>query len=114
MNFLIVEDNAQMRRVISSLVSEFASRVDECTDGAEALALYAAHLPDWVLMDIKMSKMDGIAATKQITAFPDANIMIVTDYDECDLRRSAHAAGAREYVLKENLLDVCRILHSYS
>lgn len=111
MNFLIVEDNAQMRRMIKSFVSEFADEMHECADGAEAFALYAAHLPDWVLMDIRMCEMDGITATRQIkAAFPDANIMIVTDYDDSDLRRSAHLAGAREYVLKENLFDMHRIL----
>ncbi len=114
MNFLIVEDNDNMRRVIRSLVSEFANEMHECTDGAEALAAYAAYLPDWVLMDIKMKRMDGIDATKQIKAsYPAANIMIVTDYDDAELRRSAHEAGAREYVVKENLLDMRRILRGY-
>lgn len=114
MNFLIVEDNDNMRRMIKSIVSEFADETHECCDGAEAFALYAVHLPDWVLMDIKMKKMDGISATKQITAaYPRANIMIITDYADAELRRSAQDAGAREYVVKENLLDLHRILRGY-
>lgn len=115
MNFLIVEDNDNMRRMIKSLVSEFAGDTYECRDGAEALAAYAEHLPDWVLMDIRMSEVDGISATRQLkAAFPDANIMIVTDYNDAELRRSAREAGACEYVVKEDLLDLRRILHEHA
>ena len=111
MNFLIVEDNDQMRRVIKSVVQSFAGCIYECSDGAEALPAYAQYRPDWVLMDIRMKELDGIAATRQIkAAFPEANIMIVTDYDDPDLREAARAAGACEFVMKEKLLDVRRIL----
>ena len=115
MNFLIVEDNDNMRRMIKSLVSEFAGETYECRDGAEALVAYAEHLPDWVLMDIRMSEVDGITATRQLkAAFPDANIIIVTDYNDAELRRSAREAGAREYVTKEELLDLRRILREHA
>ncbi len=81
MSFLIVEDNENMRRVIRSVLSEFPGDVHECADGSEALAAYAAHLPDWVLMDLKMKYVDGFAATGQITSvFPNAKVIIVTDY----------------------------------
>lgn len=115
MNFLIVEDNDNMRRMIKSLVSEFAGETYECRDGAEALAAYAEHLPDWVLMDIRMNEVDGITATRQLkAAFTDANIIIVTDYNDAELRRSAREAGAREYVTKEDLLDLRRILREHT
>jgi DNA-binding NarL/FixJ family response regulator len=111
MNFLIVEDNENMRRTISSILSALAGEINECSDGSEALTAYAAHLPDWVLMDVKMKEMDGITATCQIReAFPKANIMIVSDYDDPDLRIAAGQAGASEYVSKENLFEVYRIL----
>jgi CheY-like chemotaxis protein len=115
MNFLIVEDNFNMRRVIRNIVAEFAGETHECSDGADALAAYAEHLPDWVLMDIRMREIDGIKTTRQILAvFPEANVMIVTEYDDAELRRSARDAGAREYVLKENLFEMSRILNSYA
>lgn len=111
MKILIVEDNREMRRLLSGLLKDVAEAIYECADGAEALAAYEAHHPDWVLMDIKMLKMDGIAATRQITrAWPAARIMMVTDYDDTQLREAAHLAGAAEYVTKENLLEVRRIL----
>ncbi|HXG64495.1 MAG TPA: response regulator transcription factor [Blastocatellia bacterium] len=111
MKLLIVEDNEQMRLLIKSFVSDIAESVIECSDGAEALAAYREHQPDWVLMDIKMGQVDGIAATRQIRAiFPSARIMIVTDHDDARLRKAAWCAGAREYVLKEDLLVLRRIL----
>jgi CheY-like chemotaxis protein len=111
MDLLIVEDNDQMRRMIVKLVHGLAEHTYECSDGAEALPAYTMHRPDWVLMDVKMKEMDGISATRQIKAsYPKANIMIVTDYDDPDLREAARKAGACEFVTKENLFDVRRIL----
>jgi CheY-like chemotaxis protein len=113
MKLLIVEDNAPMRQLIKSLVSGLAGEVFECSDGAEALAAYTKYLPDWVLMDIEMPKLDGIAATLEIkAAFPQARVVIVTDYDNARLRQSAQSAGACAYVLKESLLDVLKILRA--
>jgi CheY-like chemotaxis protein len=111
MNILIVEDSEQMRRAVKCFVSDLAEQVYECGDGAQALAAYGQHRPDWVLMDIEMKELDGISATRQImAAFPEAHIVIVTNYDDGDLREAARRAGACEYVVKEDLLDLRRIL----
>lgn len=111
MILLIVDDNAAVRRLIRSIVLPFADEVFECADGAEALAAYQAHRMDVVLMDIRMGKVDGIEATKQIrTADPEARILIVTDYDDKELRYASMQAGACGYVLKDNLLDLVRLL----
>jgi two-component system response regulator DegU len=111
MKILIVEDNPEMRRLLRGLLNDVAEAIYECADGAQALAVYEAHRPDWVLMDIRMHEVDGIAATREITrAWPAAQIMIVSDYDDASLRQAAQLAGASEYVTKENLLEVRRIL----
>jgi two-component system response regulator DegU len=113
MRLLIVEDNYQMRRLIKSIVGDLAEAVLECGDGSEALEAYRAHKPDWVLMDVEMKTLDGISATRQITtAFPDARILIVTEYNNADWREEARHAGAIGYVLKENLLEVRATLES--
>lgn len=115
MNLLIVEDNVQMRRMLKSVVADLASAVHECGDGAEALAAYAAHRPDFVLMDIEMKEMDGITATREIRgSYPEANVIIVTNYDNADLREAAQAAGACGYVLKDDLLDVRLLLQPWT
>jgi CheY-like chemotaxis protein len=111
MKLLIVDDNPSIRKMIKSIVEDLAEEIRECSDGSEALALYRERRADWVLMDIRMNKVDGLAATRQIkSAYPDARIVIVTNYDEADLREAARQAGARDYVVKENLLALREIL----
>lgn len=97
--------------MIKQVVQDLADEIAECDDGDAALALYSATLPDWVLMDIQMKNTSGLAATQQIISkFADAKIVIVTNYDDAHFRESARQAGATDYVLKENLLDIRRIL----
>ena len=111
MKLLIVEDNAAVRQMMAGVVAEFATETHECADGEEALAAYLEHRPDVVLMDIAMPHVNGILATRQIRACdPAARVIIVTSYDEADLREAATAAGAVGYVLKEDLFDLRRLL----
>jgi DNA-binding NarL/FixJ family response regulator len=72
---------------------------------------YQAQRPDVVLMDIRMPEVDGITATRQIRILdPAARIVIVTDYDDSQLRDAALAAGACDYTLKDNLPDLVPLL----
>ena len=110
MKILVVEDNEHMRRVIRTVVGDLAD-VKECSDGADALSAYRLHEPDLVLMDIKMSRTSGINATRQITsAFPDARVVMVTNFDDVESREAARSAGACDYVLKEDLLSLRQII----
>jgi DNA-binding NarL/FixJ family response regulator len=60
-----------------------------------------------------MKEVDGITATREITAAdPHARIVIVTNHDDPGLRDAAERAGACGYVLKENLLEVRRLLQT--
>ena len=63
------------------------------------------------MMDIRMNEMDGIQATERIKAADrGARILIVTDYNDEELRRAAMRAGACGYVLKYNLLVLVQLL----
>ena len=114
MKIMIVEDNPQMRQMISAVVVDLAEDVTECPDGAEAVAAYAAQQfsrDDRVLMDLQMPGIGGLEATRRIrAAFPDAQIIIVTQYDDQHWRTAAIEAGACGYVLKENLLELRQML----
>ena len=102
-----------MRRTIRSLLAGPTRNVFECEDGSEVLAAYETHRPDWVLMDIGLKDVDGIIATARLkTAFPDAKVVIVTDYDDAGLRQAARDAGASAYVLKERLFELRGLLNT--
>ena len=91
---LIVDVSRQMRELIKMMLAGVAEVVGECADGAEALEAYKQFQPDWVLMDVGMKDVDGITATRHILAAdPKARIMIVTDYNEGELRRAALEAA---------------------
>lgn len=111
MKLLIVEDNESMRRLLRGIVQDLAEAIYECSDGSQAFSAYAACRPDWVLMDIRLPGLDGIAATKRIIeVWPEARILIVTEFDDEKLRAAADRAGARDYLLKEDLTSICRLL----
>jgi CheY-like chemotaxis protein len=108
---LIVDDNPAMRRTLAAVLSALRVELIECADGADALDAYERHHPDVVVMDIQMRDLDGIAATRAIVgADPAARVVIVTQYDEPDLRAAAARAGACDYVLKENLITLKPLL----
>jgi len=111
MKLLIVDDHAAMRRLIGRVVSDMVSEIEECGDGADALDAYHRCLPDWVLMDVEMDQMDGITATREILlSYPRARVVIVSKYDDDQTREAARKAGARGYVLKENLIAIRALL----
>jgi len=113
MKVLIVEDDRRMCELIKRVLGDLVDSFCECSDGRDALPTYAAERPDWVLMDIKMKDVDGLAATQQITtAWPGARVLIVTSYNDASLRKAAREAGAHGYVLKENLLELVRLLRA--
>ncbi len=113
MKILIADDNARMREIVRQIVADLASEVYEASDGAEAIALCAAQHPDWVLMDFRMKQMDGLRATAEIKArFPETRVVIVSQYDDIELRLEAARVGACGYVVKENLEELPRILET--
>jgi CheY-like chemotaxis protein len=107
MKVMIVDDSAEVRRMITSFIGDLVSEFVECSDGCEALATYAEHRPDLVLMDYQMTRMNGFQATRAIKKdFPDAHIVIVSQWDSAALREAAKDSGADAYVNKKSLLPL--------
>jgi two-component system response regulator DegU len=100
----IVDDSPNMRETIKSVLNGLSAEFIESSDGDEAVQQYASRKPDFVIMDIRMERMDGIAATRAIRKLsPNARIVVLTQYDDNDLRTAAQDAGAVGYVLKDDL-----------
>lgn len=107
LSVLLVEDHASMRAMLRMWLLGLAEPIFECENGTEVTACYAAHHPDWVLMDIELPGQDGIAATRELLAHdPTARVLIVTSYDETELRSAAALVGARGYILKDSLWEL--------
>jgi DNA-binding NarL/FixJ family response regulator len=101
---LVVDDHPVVR---GGLVGWLAAQDDldvvgEAGDGLEALALVAATLPDVVLMDLRMPRMDGVTAIERLAAsHPAVRVLVLTTYDtDADIVRAV-AAGATGYLLKD-------------
>lgn len=107
MKVMIVDDNAQIRALIKAVLTGVASEFVECTDGREAVAVYETERPDWAVMDVMMGGLDGVTATRLITSrFPDSRVVVVTQHNNPKLRERAREAGARGFLLKEDLTEL--------
>ena len=105
---LIVEDSEGIRLWMRTLVSEAFPDLGiiEATRGEEAIALTWFHLPEVILMDIGLPKMNGLEATWRIKALvPQAHVVIVTNYEAPEYEEKAVRAGAYAYVLKKDISD---------
>src|SRR6185437_2416749 len=118
-NIMVVEDHHVVRQGLVALLNGVPRMqvVAETADGAAALALYRKHLPDVVLMDLRLPGMSGVEAIVQIRSqFPQAPIIVLTTYDGDEDIHRALDAGARGYLLKgmygDELMDAIRAVHS--
>jgi DNA-binding NarL/FixJ family response regulator len=105
---LIADDHALFRRGLEMVLKEEAGLelVGLASDGAEAVRMAGETLPDVVLMDIRMPKIDGIEAARQMKDIaPSAKIVILTISDEEEDLVEAIRAGASGYLLKDIPLD---------
>ena len=102
---LIVDDHTIVRKGIKALLAETSDIqvVGEADNGLEAIQLSKELEPDVILMDLLMPKMDGIEATRQITAQqPKARVLVLTSFVGDDKVFPAIKAGALGYLLKDS------------
>ena len=101
---VIVDDQAVVRAGVERILGpdDGFTVVAQCDDGDEVLAAVAEHRPDLVVMDIRMRRLDGVAATGQLVATDDAPpVLILTTFDDDDALWGALDAGAAGFVLKD-------------
>jgi DNA-binding NarL/FixJ family response regulator len=102
---LVVDDHAILRDGIRSILEsqDDIVVVGEASNGEEALDFVRKLIPDIVLMDISMPKMNGLEATRLITEqFPQVKVLILTQHDNREYITPALGAGATGYVLKRS------------
>ncbi len=110
---LIADDQTLFREGIKDVLTgeKWISVVGEAADGEEAVALAKKLKPDVVLMDIKLPKMDGITATRNIKkAEPGINILMLSSFEDEAHVMDAVQAGANGYLSK--MLPAAELVNS--
>ena len=105
---LIADDHPVVRSGLAGMLGVEADIdvVGEASDGEEAVALATSLRPDLVLMDLRMPRLDGAAATARITeSLPGVHVLVLTTYEtDADIVRAVEA-GATGYLLKDTPRD---------
>lgn len=101
MRVIIAEDEALIRMDLKEMLEEAGHEVvGEAADGDVAVQLTRQRHPDMVIMDVKMPRLDGLAAAKIIGQEKLAPVLIVTAFSQKDLVEEASRAGAMGYIVK--------------
>ncbi len=98
---VIAEDEALIRLDLAEMLGEEGyDVVGQAGDGESAVALAEEHRPDLVVLDVKMPRLDGIAAAQRIAEQRIAPVVILTAFSQRDLVERARDAGAMAYLVK--------------
>jgi DNA-binding NarL/FixJ family response regulator len=106
MTIMIVDDQPVFREVARALLERDGDFdvVAEAGDGADAISMVGEVHPDVVIMDIQMSAMSGIEATRKILSdHPDANVVLTSMTAESEYSRLVTEIGAVALIAKRNL-----------
>ncbi len=116
---LIADDQELIRRSLQIVLEnrENIKVTDVAENGQEVMQCVRKHLPDVILMDIRMPKMDGVQCTKVIKErYPTVKIIILTTFDDDEYVYNALKYGASGYLLKgvsmDELVNAITTVHS--
>lgn len=116
MKLLIVDDEPIIRRGIKKLVDFDTLGIEEiyeATNGEQAYELFVKHLPDIILADINMPRMNGLEFAAKVKEMrKETKIALITGYDYFDYAQKAVKVGVEDYVLKPvSREDIQQLLH---
>lgn len=120
---VMVVDDRRLSRIGVSLMlrhdpdTELVAEAQDGREGLEkldSLSLRGQEMPDVVLMDVRMPRLDGIDATRLVTArYPQIRVLVLTTYDQDDYAFGALAAGASGFLLKDaTARQLCDAVHA--
>ncbi|MEI8348519.1 MAG: response regulator [Candidatus Omnitrophota bacterium] len=114
--FLIVDDEVSVQDIVGNFIVRRGQQILKAQTGQEAIALYAKHRPDCVLLDMKLPDISGIEVCKSIKTFnPQAKIYFITGIDDNSFKQEAEQLGSAGYLVKPIVLDdVAQIIKSIS
>jgi two-component system NarL family response regulator len=101
---ILADDHPVVRDGLAAIVNAEPDMevVAEAADGVEATELYARHLPDVMVLDLRMPRRDGVAVVQQVLdAHPHARLLIMTTYDGDEDIFRCLSQGAKGYLLKD-------------
>jgi two-component system chemotaxis response regulator CheY len=100
---LIVDDSSVIRKVARRILEGLDFQIQEAEDGEQALAACRSQLPDAILLDWNMPKMDGYEFLRLLRRLPGGDgpkvVFCTTENDVAHIARALHA-GANEYIMK--------------
>jgi two-component system, chemotaxis family, chemotaxis protein CheY len=100
---LIVDDSSVIRKVARRILEGLEFQIVEAEDGVQALEVCRAQMPEAVLLDWNMPKMDGYEFLRVLRRLPDGDrpkvVFCTTENDVAHIARALHA-GANEYIMK--------------
>ena len=106
LRFLVIDDNAHMRRILRTLLHGFGARdVNEAEDGASGLEAFTHYIPDIIITDWAMPIFDGLELTQMVrqpgaNANPYVAIIMLTGHSEKKRVTAARDAGITEFLAK--------------
>jgi two-component system response regulator AtoC len=103
---LVVDDEAEIRKLLADLLKDAGYKVQHAKNGAEAIAAVAKDVPDLVMMDVKLPDQDGLAILRQLKReHADLEVIVMTAFGGSSSAIKAMEAGAYDYVTKPFEID---------
>jgi two-component system chemotaxis response regulator CheY len=100
---LVVDDSSVIRKVARRILEGLEFKISEAEDGEQALEVCRSGMPDAILLDWNMPRMDGYEFLRMLRRMPDGDqpkvVFCTTENDVAHIARALHA-GANEYIMK--------------
>lgn len=119
MKVIIVDDDPIVSMSLKVIIEADKSDGDALevvgtgSSGTDAIKLYEEHIPDVIVMDIRMEGVNGLDASEEIISkHPDAKILLLTTFLDDEYINKALKVGVKGYVLKQDLAGLCSTIRA--